>query len=54
MKYPIVKLFQLLATDPACHDRHVVDRGPFDHRIDGGLGVFEFELASQMFFPDLL
>jgi len=51
---PIVKMCQLLATDPACHDRHVVDRGAFDHRVDGGLGALGFELASQMFFPDLL
>ena len=42
----IVKVCQLLATDSASHDRHVVDRGPFDHRVDGGPGALGFELAS--------
>jgi hypothetical protein len=37
---------------PACG--HVVDRGLFDHRVDGGLGAPGFELASHMFFPELL
>jgi hypothetical protein len=32
----------------------MVDRGPFDHRVDGGLGALIFELASQMFFPELV
>jgi hypothetical protein len=26
---------QLLATDATSHDRHVVDRGPVDHRVEG-------------------
>ena len=49
-----VKVRQLLAPDPTGHDRHVVDREPFDHRVDGGFGAFGFEFARQMFFPELL
>jgi hypothetical protein len=42
-----------LRPDPTGHDRHVVDREPFDHRVDGGFDAFGFEFARQMFFPEL-